>query len=160
VTLSPRHNDLIDEVESLRRRVRRLETRTRTATITKSFVVVGDFDASLYIPPIFVAPDPESVGDQGLDLRGVFAFIRAGSVNYQITRTTVTGQGSGFSGTTIAYGGDEFVGVGQIIAGEQPGAWTGTASDLRFGERFFLDVTAAEGASDMTVSLIFDHTPH
>jgi hypothetical protein len=147
VTLSPRHNDLIDEVESLRRRVRRLETRTRPATITKSFVVVGDLD-------------PESVGDQGLDLRGVFAFIRAGSVNYQITRTTVTGQGSGFSGTTIAYGGDEFVGVGQIIAGEQPGAWTGTASDLRFGERFFLDVTAAEGASDMTVSLIFDHTPH
>jgi hypothetical protein len=156
VSLAPRHNDLIDEVEDLRRRVRRLETRTRTATITKTFVVVGQIDPDLYIPPIFVAPDPEDVGDQGLGLRGLFAHLRAGTVDYALYCTPVVGAG-------FAYGAEFFVASGHLDAGTAPNH-NDTSEDRRVAElssgaRFRLALPGAAFASDLSVSLIFDHTP-
>lgn len=153
MTRPPEHRDLIDEVERLRQRVERLETRTRTVSVTKTFVIVGEFDLDLFIPPIFVGHDADNVRDQSLDLRGVFAYIGTGAASYQLLYAPVID-------AARTYGDEELVLSGSVSSADSPPAHEdASVTDLSFGDRFRLALSDAVGAADLSVSLIFDHTP-
>lgn len=96
--------DFVRRFERLEEHVRMLRIRPKAHTETKTFIVGGDIDSGLYVPPVFLNVNPDEESPEWKRLLSFHGILETGSIvahwelngdtvvdNHAITTTGSTG---------------------------------------------------------------------
>lgn len=108
----PSH-DFVKRFERLEGQVRDMRVRPKAHTETKTFIVGGDIDNGLYVPPVFLNTNPDEESPEWKRIVSFHGILQTGSivVHWELNGVTVvpghaitsTGSTDGESADIIAY---------------------------------------------------------
>lgn len=135
---SPASPDILDQIRRLREEVRQLRLAVRPHAETKTFIVAGDIEFGLWIPPVLINANPDQESPETKRLLSFHGSVRTGSITldwYLNEELLLAGHAVSTSGSTGGTSDDLIAAYGELplLRGEN---WlrvaiaSGTAADL------------------------------